>query len=108
MKYAGRQIIVGDSAEPRLISEIRAKGCNIVAVKKGKDSIMTGIAMMQDYELIIDEVGSEQLVRELNNYVWNDKGKTKPIDAFNHAIDALRYAIYYQLKNPNAGNYMVA
>ena len=68
---------------------------------------MTGIAMMQDYELIIDEVGSEQLVRELNNYVWNDKGKQKPIDAFNHCIDAIRYAVYYQLANPNKGSYSV-
>lgn len=106
-KYAGRKVIVGDSAEPRLISEIKAKGNNLVAVKKGKDSIITGIAMMQDYELIVQEEGSTELVRELNNYVWNDKGKTKPIDAFNHCIDAIRYAIYYQLSNPNKGKYAV-
>ena len=106
-RYAGKQTIVGDSSEPRLITELRSHGCNIQAVKKGKDSIMTGIAVMQDYQLIIDEYGSEHLIRELNNYVWNDKGKTKPIDAFNHCIDAIRYAVFYQLGYPNRGNYHV-
>lgn len=106
-KYAGKKLIVGDSAEPRLISEIRAKGCNLVAVKKPKDSIITGIAMMQDYELIIQEAGSSELTRELRNYVWNDKRKSKPIDAFNHLIDAIRYSVYYQLSTPNKGRYMI-
>ena len=105
--YAGRKIIVGDSAEPRLIAEIKSKGNNLVAVKKGKDSIMTGIAMMQDYELIVQEAGGTELIRELNNYIWNDKAKQKPIDAFNHCIDAIRYAVYYQLSNPNKGQYAV-
>ena len=105
--YAGKGLIVGDSAEPRLISEIRSKGCNLVAVKKPKDSIMTGIAMMQDYDLVIEEEGSNELVRELRNYIWNDKGKTKPIDAFNHLIDSIRYSVYYQLSNSDQGRYVV-
>jgi len=106
-RYAGRRHIIGDSAEPRLITELNSHGCNVTAVKKGKDSIMAGIAMMQDYELIVDESGSEPLVRELNNYIWADKGKVKPVDSFNHCIDAIRYAVYYQLMNPNKGKYSV-
>ena len=86
IKYAGNNMIVGDSSEPRLIDEIREKGCNIISVKKPKDSIITGISMMQDYELIVQEQGSEELVRELRNYIWNDKKKSKPIDAFNHCF----------------------
>ena len=40
------KLIIGDSAEPRLIHEVKSKGCNIIAVKKGKDSIITGISSM--------------------------------------------------------------
>ena len=105
--YADNSLIIGDSAEPRLITELKSHGCNMIAVKKGKDSIMTGIAIMQDYTLIVDEHNSDDLIKELNNYIWSDKGKQKPIDAFNHYIDAARYAIYYQLSNPNRGKYSV-
>jgi phage terminase large subunit len=105
-RYAGTNLIVGDSAEPRLISEVKDKGCNLVAVKKGKDSIKTGIAMLKDYDLIIDE-DSVDLIKELNNYVWHDKKSETPIDNFNHAIDALKYAVYYQLNNAHAGDYYV-
>lgn len=106
VSVAGKGLIIGDSAEPRLIKEIASKGCNLKAVKKGKDSIMVGVAMIQDYDLIIDP-SSDNLIRELENYIWNDKGKTKPIDAFNHCIDALRYAVFHQLENPNQGRYVV-
>ena len=105
-RYAGTNLIVGDSAEPRLISEVKDKGCNLVAVKKGKDSIKTGIAMLRDYDLIVDE-DSVDLIKELNNYVWHDKKSETPIDNFNHAIDALRYSVYYQLNNAHAGDYFV-
>jgi phage terminase large subunit len=105
-RVAGNKLIIGDSAEPRLIHEVATKGCNIKAVKKGKDSIIAGISLMLDYDLVIDE-GSINLIRELNNYVWHDKKSQTPIDAFNHCIDAARYAIYYQLLNPNKGNYAI-
>jgi len=104
-EHAGNNLIVGDSAEPRLIHEVKSKGCNIKAVKKGKDSIITGIALLQDYDLIVTE-NSYNLIKELNNYVWLDK-KTKPIDDFNHCIDALRYAVFYQLGSPNKGVYHI-
>ena len=106
MRYAGKNLIIGDSAEPRLIKEIKDKGCNIVAVKKGKDSIKTGIAMLQDYDLVIDE-NSVDLIKELNNYVWHDKKSETPVDNYNHLIDALRYAVYYYLNNKNQGSYYV-
>ena len=105
MLHAGNYKIIGDSAEPRLITEVAAKGCNIEAVKKGKDSIMTGIALLQDYEIIVhpDSIG---LIKELNNYVWAEKN-AKPIDAHNHYIDALRYAVFYQLAAKGTGRYMI-
>lgn len=106
IRHAGHKLIVGDSAEPRLIAEVKHKGCNLVAVKKGKDSIITGIKIMQDYDLVIDP-DSTNLIKELNNYRWLDKGN-KPCDDYNHLIDALRYAVYYQLSNPNKGQYFIS
>lgn len=106
IRHAGDSLIVGDSAEPRLIQEVRSKGCNLVATKKGKDSILTGIKIMQDYDIVVDH-RSSNMVKELNNYRWLDKGN-KPCDDHNHLIDALRYAVFYQLSNPNKGMYYIS
>jgi phage terminase large subunit len=104
-KFSGGELIVGDSAEPRLIAELKSKGNNIVPAIKGAGSITAGIALMQDYDLIIDK-DSHGLIKELNNYVWSVKGSV-PVDAYNHAIDAARYAVYYDLGKPNRGKYVV-
>ena len=90
--HAGGKLIVADSAEPRLIEEIKRQGVNIEAAVKGQGSITAGIALMQDYTLIVDP-SSANLIKELNNYVWNDKKSSVPIDAYNHCIDAARYII---------------
>lgn len=94
--YAKDSLIIGDSAEPRLIDELKALGLNIEPTKKGQGSVTAGIALMQDYELIIDPE-SKNLIKELNNYVWNDKKSSTPIDAWNHGLDAVRYAISHEL-----------
>lgn len=90
--YAGNRLIVADSAEPRLIEELRRSGLNIKGAVKGQGSVTAGIALMLDYELIVSPT-SVNLIKELNNYVWHDKKSNTPIDAFNHAIDGARYAI---------------
>ncbi len=84
-------LIVADSAEPRLISELKSKGLNIKGIEKPK--ITDRIALVQDYELIIDE-NSTNLIKELNNYSWHDKKSETPIDNFNHLLDALGYAVW--------------
>lgn len=95
---AGKELIIADNAEPRLISELQRLGNNITPAIKGAGSITAGISMMLDYELIVDP-SSTNLIKELNNYSWLSKeNKSLPIDAFNHIIDACRYAIYYSLK----------
>ena len=106
-KHAGDSLIVADSAEPRLIHELRTT-CNIVPSIKGQGSITYGIAMLQDYDLIIDD-GEETvpLIKELNNYSWLEKKSQTPIDKYNHALDAIRYAVGYQLKNPTSGEYHI-
>lgn len=99
-------LIVADSADPRLINEIKSKGVNIKPTIKGAGSITYGIALLQDYDLIIDK-DSIELIKELNNYCWLERKSKTPIDNYNHAIDALRYAVSYQLENPNKGNYFI-
>jgi len=105
-QHAKDSLIVADSAEPRLISEIRAKGCNVKPSVKGQGSVTYGISLLQDYDLVISE-DSINLVKELNNYSWLEKKSNTPIDKFNHLIDAVRYAVSFQLKNPNRGKYII-
>lgn len=95
-KHASDSLIYADSAEPRLIAEMRREGINIKEATKGTGSVSAGIAALLDYELIIDP-SSTELIKELNNYVWHDKKSKTPVDAWNHGIDAIRYAVYSQL-----------
>lgn len=86
--------IYADSAEPKSIEEIRRTGVYILPVKKGKDSIMYGISTMQSQKYLVTS-NSLNLIKELRTYTW-DKDKSgnklnKPIDRFNHGIDAARY-----------------
>ncbi|MCF0059958.1 PBSX family phage terminase large subunit [Dyadobacter chenwenxiniae] len=95
-RYAGKSLIYADSAEPRLIDEMRRAGCNIRETIKGQGSVSAGIAALQDFEIVIDP-GSINLIKEFNNYVWHDKKSKTPVDAWNHGIDSLRYATYPEL-----------
>ena len=104
-KVCGKSLIVADSAEPRLITELQNRGLNVVKALKPQGSVMDGIAMLQDYKLIVDP-DSHNLVKELNNYAWLEK-KVAPVDNYNHLIDAARYAAYYQLERPNRGSYTI-
>lgn len=106
LKHAKDGLIVGDSAEPRLISEIRAKGCNIKPSIKGQGSVTYGISLLQDYDLVVSP-DSTNLIKELNNYRWLERKSNTPVDAYNHLIDAIRYSVGYQLQNPNRGKYAI-
>lgn len=90
----GNKLIVADSAEPRLIDELVKMGCRVIGTTKGAGSISAGIAIMQDYELIVE---GENIAKELNNYVYTDKGSKLFLDAWNHILDAARYNISYNL-----------
>lgn len=103
-----RAEIFADSAEPKSIEELYRMGWNIKPTKKGADSINAGIDMLKRYKL---HATGHNLIKEMRNYKWvedkNGKLLNKPIDAFNHAIDALRYATYNKLSRPNYGRYAV-
>ena len=96
LDVCGRSLIIADSAEPRLIDELYRLGCNVAGAEKGPGSISLGIALMQDYEIIVDQ-DSTNIGKELNNYVYADKGSKLYVDAYNHAIDSIRYNVTYQL-----------
>ena len=94
MRQDKRLPIWADSAEPKSIEEIRRAGFNIKAVVKGADSINFGISVLQQRDILVTKQ-STNLIKELRNYSW-DTDKTgkklnRPIDDFNHAIDAMRY-----------------
>jgi phage terminase large subunit len=86
--------IYADSAEPKSIDEIRRYGKTIKGVTKGKDSINYGIDIMQQQNYVVTS-NSTNLIKELRSYIWDTDKQgvklNKPIDHFNHAIDALRY-----------------
>ena len=95
-----KELIICDNSEPRLTSELITKGHNLRKVTKFNDSIKAGIDFMSQYEIIVD-ADSIDLIKEFNNYVWNDRKSSTPIDAWNHGIDSIRYACmeYANLKN---------
>ena len=104
LSKVGKKLIIADSAEPRLIEDLKHLGVNIQPVKKG--TIESGINRMQDFEIIV-EPNSHNIAKELNNYAYKDKGSQLYIDDWNHAIDGIRYNVIYHLDNPNKGNYFV-
>ncbi|MEG2418213.1 MAG: PBSX family phage terminase large subunit [Eubacterium sp.] len=92
-----KERITADSAEPKSIDEIHSLGIHrIRSAKKGKDSIMNGIQFIQGFEIIIHP-RCVNFITEIGNYTW-DKDKfgnkiNRPIDDFNHLMDAMRYAM---------------
>ena len=93
-----KSTIIADSAEPKSVAEIRR--CGIMRIResqKGKDSIIHGIQRLQGYNLIVHP-SCENIIMELENYSWIKDKLTgeytnKPVDMFNHSLDALRYSL---------------
>lgn len=91
-----KERITADSAEPKSIDELKGLGLRVTGAAKGKDSINNGIQFIQDFEIIIHP-RCVNFLTEISNYTW-DKDKfgtklNKPIDDFNHLMDAMRYAL---------------
>lgn len=89
--------IIADSAEKRLITEIKRKGIsNLKPSIKGQGSIMQGVQFIQGFKIYVHPT-CEHTIEELNTYTFEqDKDGNwlnKPIDANNHLMDALRYSL---------------
>ena len=98
-----KEIIVADSAEPKSIDHLKGLGLyRIKASKKGKDSINAGIQFIQDFKIFIHP-RCVNFLTEISNYAWDKdkfgKAVNKPIDDFNHLMDAMRYALEDYMRN---------
>jgi len=106
----GKAPIIADSAEPKSIDELHGYGLNVHPARKGPDSVRSGIQYLHSKPLYIT-ARSVNLLKELRNYKWredkNGRILNEPVDAFNHAIDAARYAATFNLSNPNFGRYRI-
>lgn len=106
-----KQQIYFDSAEPRLIDELRRMGWNIRPSLKGKDSVNAGIDLLKRYKINITS-SSNNAIQEFRNYKWREDKTGKltniPEDKNNHIIDAVRYATYSILSRPNFGRYTIS
>lgn len=103
MGYA-KERIRADCAEPKSIDELRELGLyRITPARKGRDSINNGIQYIQDYRIVIHP-RCVNFLTEISNYTWAEdkfRGKlNRPIDAFNHLMDAMRYALEDVLMGP--------
>lgn len=92
-----KELIIADSAEQKSIVELRKYGLKkIKPAEKGPDSIKAGIQFLQQFTIFIHPKCSNAAM-EFSNYVWdkNKDGKliNKPVDEYNHFIDALRYSM---------------
>ncbi len=104
LKPVGPKSVISESADPRLVKEIRNAGILITPVTKGAGSVMEGIMKMQEYKIYITR-RSYNLIREFKNYTFEQDKEGKwlnvPIDAFNHGIDAVRYVILEKVLGKN-------
>ncbi len=91
--------ISADSEDPKSIDELDELGLvNIRACPKPSGSVNAGIQKLQDYKIFVHPRCRNTII-ELSNYVWDKDRNTgkyinKPVDEFNHLMDALRYACF--------------
>ena len=108
--YTMQDEVICDSAEPKSIEELYRQRINAKPTKKGKDSINNGIDILKRYNIKVTE-DSLNLRKEFRSYKWavdktgNSTGK--PIDKFNHALDAVRYVAAIHLRHNNRGVYSI-
>ena len=97
--------VISESADPRLIDEISNAGIDIHPVRKFSGSIMAGINKMQELKIKVTK-RSTNVLKEFRNYTYrqNKEGKwlNEPIDAYNHAIDAIRYVVLEEILGQNS------
>jgi len=105
-----RTELICDSAEPKSIEEIYRLGFNAKPTKKGKDSINNGIDVLKRFNLHLTS-RSTNTRKEFRAYKWatdkNGNSLKKPIDKYNHAMDAIRYGAIMHLGVSNRGKYNI-
>lgn len=97
-----RIVTVCDNAEQKSIVELQQKRVKAMPCIKGRGSVAGGIAQVKQFKLHITK-RSVKLLDELDNYRWikdeaTDTYTNEPIDAWNHALDAMRYGVDYLIR----------
>lgn len=117
-KVGSQAEVIADSAEPKSIEELRRdttiegkrfSGLNIKACTKGQGSVNAGIQKLKEYQVHYTK-RSLNIRREVRNYQWimsNGTATNTPIDSYNHALDAVRSAVYTKYK-PSIGRVKVS
>jgi phage terminase large subunit len=94
MKSLNKEWTYADSADPKSIDELYSYGIKIKGATKGKDSINFGVSILQESHFYVT-ARSLNMIKELRNYCWDTDREgnklNKPVDAYNHSIDAMRY-----------------
>ena len=105
-----RDEIFADSSEPKSIEELYRLRWNVKPTQKGADSVRAGIDQLKRHTLYV-VAGSPNVEKEFQNYKWkedkNGQLLREPVDSWNHAIDATRYAAFNKLSRPNYGIYAI-
>jgi phage terminase large subunit len=95
-----------DNAEPKTIEELRRAGYNS---KEADKDVTEGIRKVKSLQLFICE-NSSNIVKEIKGYKWKtdvngkpvkDKDKDEPVKFNDHAMDAIRYAVFTKLSVPH-------
>src|SRR5699024_5012319 len=90
------EYITCDSAEPRSVQDLKRNGIKALPAKKGPGSIEHGIKWIQGHKIVVDN-SCVETIKELSTYKYKEDKDgnviAKPVDANNHLLDALRYAL---------------
>lgn len=97
-----RLITVCDNAEQKSIVELQQRRIKAIPCVKGRGSVAGGIAQVKQFKLHVTK-RSVKLLDELDNYKFikdeaTDTYTNETIDAWNHALDALRYGVDYLIR----------
>lgn len=91
-----RALVIADAAEPKSIDELKSYGLNVQPAVKGQGSLTQGIQLVQEQNVSVTK-RSTNVLKESRNYLWkkdkDDKPTGQPVDIWNHAMDAIRYAM---------------
>lgn len=102
----GDEIVTCDSAEPKSVADFRVQRINAMSARKGAGSIESGIKFLQSFKNIYIHKSCPNVYDEFCNYQWkvdkNGEALPQPVDAFNHAIDAIRYALESDMSHNKA------
>ena len=101
--FGSSALVIADCARPDNIADLRRRGINIVACKKGPDSVLNGIQWIQKCRLVVDERCTD-LIAELSTYHWkedkNGVSLPEPVKRQDDLLDALRYSLMYEMFVP--------